>query len=78
MRDTVLNVSCLSRSLTLVVSTKNKVLKLCLEVMDLKISQAQGEDNQAKIDEEQTKRDNNVKLDAGAAGQASQSVQCNG
>jgi hypothetical protein len=57
---------------------KNKVLKLCLEVMDLKISQAQGEDNQAKIDEEQTKLDNNIGLDADAAGQTSQSVQFDG
>ncbi|KAF2651188.1 hypothetical protein K491DRAFT_782050 [Lophiostoma macrostomum CBS 122681] len=57
---------------------KNKVLKLCLEVMDLKITQAQGTDNQAKIDQEQTKLDTNIALDAKAAGQTSQSVQFDG
>ncbi|KAF2472877.1 uncharacterized protein BDR25DRAFT_283447 [Lindgomyces ingoldianus] len=57
---------------------KNKVLKLQLEVLDLQISQAQGEDNAAKIAEEQTKLNNNIALDKKAAGQASQSVQFDG
>lgn len=57
---------------------KNKVLKLCLEVMDLKISQAQGEDNQDKIDQEQTKLDTNIATDKKSAGATSQSVQFNG
>lgn len=57
---------------------KNKVLKLQLEVMDLMISQAQGEDNQAKIDEEMKKLNNNIATDKKNAGQASQSVQFNG
>ncbi|KAF2193299.1 hypothetical protein K469DRAFT_735232 [Zopfia rhizophila CBS 207.26] len=57
---------------------KNKVLKLQLEVMDLMIEQAQGEDVADKIAEEQTKLDTNVQLDQEAAGQASQSVQFNG
>lgn len=57
---------------------KNKVLKLQLEVLDLMISQAQGEDNADKIQEEQTKLNNNIALDKKAAGQASQSVPFNG
>ena len=58
---------------------KNKVLKLKLEVLALQIDQAQGgKDNQAKIDEEQTKLDNNIKLDQGAAGDKSQSVDFQG
>ena len=57
---------------------KNKVLKLALEVMDLQISQAQGADNQGKIDEEQKKLDNNIATDKKNAGQASQSVAFNG
>ena len=57
---------------------KNKVLKLALEVMALQIEQAQGEDNAAKITEEQTKLNNNIKLDADAKGQKSQSVNFQG
>lgn len=57
---------------------KNKVLKLQLEVMDLMISQAQGEDNAAKIAEEQKKLDTNIATDKKSAGQTSQSVQFNG
>lgn len=54
---------------------KNKVLKLQLEVLALQIDQAQsGKDNSAKIAEETTKLNNNIKLDAAAKGQASQSV----
>ncbi|KAH9987439.1 hypothetical protein F4779DRAFT_624185 [Xylariaceae sp. FL0662B] len=53
---------------------KNKVLKLYLETMALQIEQAQGDDNQDKIDEEQKKLDTNVATDKEAAGQASQSV----
>ncbi|KKY19991.1 putative small secreted protein [Phaeomoniella chlamydospora] len=57
---------------------KNKVLKLTLEVAGLEIEQAQGEDNQDKIDEEQTKLDTNIELDEAAAGQASQAVSFDG
>ncbi|KAF2122346.1 hypothetical protein BDV96DRAFT_609256 [Lophiotrema nucula] len=57
---------------------KNKVLKLQLEVLDLMISQAQGDDNQSKIDQETTKLNNNIALDKKAAGQASQSVPFDG
>ncbi|OIW35051.1 hypothetical protein CONLIGDRAFT_39607 [Coniochaeta ligniaria NRRL 30616] len=58
---------------------KNKVLKLQLEVLALQIQQAQnGKDNSAKIAAEQTKLNNNIKLDAAAAGQASQSVDFQG
>lgn len=54
---------------------KNKVLKLQLEVLALQIQQAQsGKDNAAKIAAEQKKLNNNIKLDAAAKGQASQSV----
>ncbi|KAI1077117.1 hypothetical protein F5B20DRAFT_281965 [Whalleya microplaca] len=57
---------------------KNKVLKLYLETMALQIEQAQGADNQAKIDAEQKKLDTNVATDKKAAGQASQSVDFTG
>ncbi|KAL9623851.1 MAG: hypothetical protein Q9160_001843 [Pyrenula sp. 1 TL-2023] len=57
---------------------KNKVLKLTAEVLALQIQQAQGDDNQSKIDEEQTKLDNNISLDTKAAGQASQAVSFDG
>ncbi|RFU77944.1 hypothetical protein TARUN_4274 [Trichoderma arundinaceum] len=53
---------------------QNKVLKLFLEVTALQIEQAQGDDNQDKIDEEQTKLNKNVSLDKKAAGQASKGV----
>ncbi|KAF7559100.1 hypothetical protein G7046_g5068 [Stylonectria norvegica] len=53
---------------------KNKVLKLELEVLALQIQQAQGEDNQDKIDQEQKKLDNNVATDQKNAGNQSQSV----
>ncbi|KAK1988703.1 hypothetical protein LZ30DRAFT_443869 [Colletotrichum cereale] len=56
---------------------KNKVLKLQLEVLALQVQQAQGASNQAKIDAEQKKLDNNVKLDTAAAGKASKSVAFN-
>ncbi|OAA67278.1 hypothetical protein SPI_01854 [Niveomyces insectorum RCEF 264] len=55
--------------------TKNKVLKLELEVLGLQIDQAQGgKDNTDKIAEETTKLNNNIKLDQGNAGAKSQSV----
>ncbi|KAK8020473.1 hypothetical protein PG990_005611 [Apiospora arundinis] len=58
---------------------KNKVLKLYLETTALQIQQAQGgKDNQAKIDKEQKKLNNNVAADKKAAGQASQSVKFTG
>ena len=58
---------------------KNKVLKLQLEVLGLQIDQAQkGTDNSDKIAEEMTKLNNNIKLDAAAAGQTSQSVDFDG
>ncbi|KAL7781033.1 hypothetical protein V8C43DRAFT_299219 [Trichoderma afarasin] len=53
---------------------KNKVLKLFLEVTALQIQQAQGKDTSDKIDEEQTKLNNNISLDKKAAGQASKGV----
>ncbi|EOD49623.1 Small secreted protein [Neofusicoccum parvum] len=53
---------------------KNKVLKLQLEIMDLQIKQAQGDDQTAKIAEEQTKLQSNIDQDTEAAGQTSQSV----
>ena len=58
---------------------KNKVLKLELEVLVLQIQQVQsGKDNSAKIAEETTKLNNNIKLDQDAAGQKSQSVDFQG
>lgn len=58
---------------------KNKVLKLQLEVLALQIAQAKGgKDNSAKITQEQTKLQNNIKLDTEAKGQASQSVDFKG
>lgn len=57
---------------------KNKVLKLFLEVSALQIQQAQGADNQDKIDQEQTKLNNNISLDTKAAGQASKGVAFTG
>ncbi|KAJ4354310.1 uncharacterized protein N0V89_006044 [Didymosphaeria variabile] len=58
---------------------KNKVLKLQLEVLDLQISAAQsGDDNSAKIAEEQKKLDTNIATDKKNAGQASQSVPFTG
>ncbi|KAK1972631.1 hypothetical protein LZ32DRAFT_612378 [Colletotrichum eremochloae] len=56
---------------------KNKVLKLQLEVLALQVQQAQGADNQAKIDAEQKKLNNNVNLDKAAAGKPSKSVAFN-
>ncbi|KAB2576736.1 putative small secreted protein [Lasiodiplodia theobromae] len=53
---------------------KNKVLKLQLEIMDLQIKQAKGDDQTEKIAEEQTKLQKNMQQDADAAGQASKSV----
>ncbi|KAM0472546.1 hypothetical protein ACHAPX_008703 [Trichoderma viride] len=53
---------------------KNKVLKLFLEVSALQIQQAQGKDNQDKIDAEQKKLNNNISLDAKAAGETSTAV----
>jgi hypothetical protein len=58
---------------------KNKVLKLQLEVLALQIDQAQsGTDNSDKIAEETTKLNNNIALDAAAAGETSQSVDFQG
>ena len=53
---------------------KNKVLKLKLEVLALQIEAAQGNGDQTKIDEEQTKLNNNISLDTAAAGQVSVGV----
>ncbi|EXJ87095.1 hypothetical protein A1O3_04053 [Capronia epimyces CBS 606.96] len=53
---------------------KNKVLKLQLEVLALQIQAAQGDADQAKIDEETTKLNNNIALDKKAAGQESVGV----
>ncbi|KAF7537855.1 hypothetical protein G7054_g3377 [Neopestalotiopsis clavispora] len=53
---------------------KNKVLKLYLETTALQIEQAQGDDNQDKIDTEQKKLDTNVALDEKAAGEDSTAV----
>ncbi|ETS87579.1 hypothetical protein PFICI_01407 [Pestalotiopsis fici W106-1] len=53
---------------------KNKVLKLYLETTALQIEQAQGDDNQDKIDAEQKKLDTNVALDEKAAGEDSTAV----
>lgn len=59
--------------------TKNKVLKLELEVLGLQIDAAQGgKNNTAKITEETTKLNKNVALDQEAAGQTSQSVDFTG
>ncbi|KAK5658780.1 hypothetical protein OQA88_1591 [Cercophora sp. LCS_1] len=58
---------------------KNKVLKLQLSVLALKADVAQGRtDRQAKLDEQITKLNKNIKLDEEAAGQASQSVNFQG
>ncbi|KAI7974963.1 hypothetical protein EIK77_001716 [Talaromyces pinophilus] len=57
---------------------KNKVLKLFAEVQALQIQQAQGANNQAKIDAEMTKLNNNIALDKKAAGQAAQTVTFTG
>ncbi len=58
---------------------KNKVLKLELEILVLQIQQAQGgKDNSAKISAETTKLNSNIKLDTGAAGQTSQSIDFQG
>ncbi|OMP87113.1 hypothetical protein BK809_0007199 [Diplodia seriata] len=53
---------------------KNKVLKLQLEIMDLQIKQAQGDDQTDKIAEEQKKLQENLDQDKEAAGQTSKSV----
>ncbi|EEA23529.1 hypothetical protein TMatcc_002409 [Talaromyces marneffei ATCC 18224] len=57
---------------------KNKVLKLFAEVQALQIQKAQGANNQAKIDQETTKLNNNIALDKKAAGQAAQTVTFTG
>ncbi|KAJ0163138.1 hypothetical protein CTA2_3467 [Colletotrichum tanaceti] len=57
--------------------TKNKCLKLQLEVLALQIEQAQGADNQAKIDVELKKLNNNINIDKGNAGKKSKSVAFN-
>ncbi len=57
---------------------KNKVLKLQLEVLALQIEAAQGDDNAAKIAEEQKKLTNNINLDKKAAGQKSTPVDFDG
>lgn len=57
---------------------KNKVLKLQLEVMDLMISAANGEDKASQIAVEMKKLNNNIATDKKAAGQASQSVEFDG
>lgn len=50
---------------------KNKVLKLEATVLQLQIQATQGKDDFAKLATEQKKLDNNIALDAKAAGQAS-------
>jgi hypothetical protein len=57
---------------------KNKVLKLFAEVQALQIQQAQGADNQDKIDAETKKLNTNIALDKQAAGQAAQTVTFTG
>ncbi|KAM0551259.1 hypothetical protein ACHAPJ_008604 [Fusarium lateritium] len=50
---------------------KNKVLKLTATILKLQAQQAQGEDVSDKLDEENTKLQNNISQDEDAAGQAS-------
>ncbi|KAI8945443.1 small secreted protein [Xylaria longipes] len=50
---------------------KNKVLKLTASVLKLQAQVAQGEDVQDKLDEEQTKLDNNIQQDEDEAGNES-------
>ncbi|KAM5349684.1 hypothetical protein ACJ41O_006189 [Fusarium nematophilum] len=50
---------------------KNKVLKLTATILKLQIQQAQGEDVTEKLDEENTKLQNNISQDEEAAGLAS-------
>ncbi|KAF5022708.1 hypothetical protein F66182_5256 [Fusarium sp. NRRL 66182] len=50
---------------------KNKVLKLTATVLKLEAQQAQGEDVADKLEEENTKLQNNISQDEEAAGQAS-------
>ncbi|KAJ4258081.1 hypothetical protein NW762_008221 [Fusarium torreyae] len=50
---------------------KNKVLKLTATILKLQAQQAQGEDVTDKLDEENTKLQNNISQDEDAAGQAS-------
>jgi hypothetical protein len=50
---------------------KNKVLKLMATKIELMAKAAQGEDTSAKLAEETKKLNNNIALDAAAAGQAS-------
>ena len=54
------------------------MLKLFAEVQALQIQQAQGASNQAQIDAETKKLNNNIALDKKAAGQASQTVTFTG
>ncbi|KEZ45546.1 hypothetical protein SAPIO_CDS1880 [Scedosporium apiospermum] len=57
---------------------KNKVLKLELFSLVLQIEQAQGADNQDKLDEELAKLAKNVATDEDSAGETSQSVNFQG
>ncbi|KAF4463134.1 small secreted [Fusarium albosuccineum] len=50
---------------------KNKVLKLTATILKLEAQQAQGEDVADKLEEENTKLQNNISQDEEAAGQAS-------
>ncbi|KAI1748851.1 small secreted protein [Xylaria castorea] len=50
---------------------KNKVLKLTATILKLQAQTAQGEDVQDKLDDEQTKLNNNIKQDEDEAGNAS-------
>ncbi|KAH6876434.1 small secreted protein [Thelonectria olida] len=50
---------------------KNKVLKLTATILKLQAQQAQGEDVADKLDEENTKLQNNISQDEDAAGQES-------
>jgi hypothetical protein len=53
---------------------KNKVLKLQLQVLVLEIQAAQGNPNDAKLQEQLTKLNNNIQQDEAAAGEASVGV----
>ncbi|KAK3310108.1 uncharacterized protein B0T15DRAFT_506814 [Chaetomium strumarium] len=57
---------------------KNKVLKLQLQVLALKIDAAKGKDTAEKLAAEQKKLDKNVATDKASAGQTSQSVNFQG
>jgi len=57
--------------------TKNKVLKITVEVLVLEIQKAKGKNTTAKIAKEKKKLDKAIKLDKAAAGQQSETVKLN-